>query len=208
MDADGAPDLGGDGRGARGDVTDAWRDARRSGWCSRGPGHDVFFDQLTLPWFADLPPAAGRRRSTSLWRGPGGTVSGGRGHAVSGIPARRCCSPRLVTPAATKGSLSGDRRARPLPWDDDWLTWRSLQVLQDMTEPAACIARCARARAEQHLLPGDPQPGERPGDVAVPVFRRDAGRRDGRTQWADDGVRVGRSPALVLHRGAHRLAGS
>jgi hypothetical protein len=44
------------------DVTDAWR-AREAQWLqfARAPGHDVFYEHLNLPWFAQLLPAAGRR---------------------------------------------------------------------------------------------------------------------------------------------------
>jgi hypothetical protein len=63
---------------ARDDVTDAWR-ARAAQWLqfARTPGHDLFFDQLNLPWFAELLPAAGRRTLVvGCGKGPTGAVSG------------------------------------------------------------------------------------------------------------------------------------
>jgi hypothetical protein len=84
------------------DVTAAWR-VRATQWLdfARTPGHDVFFDQLNLPWFAELLPAAGRR---TLDVGCGeGRLEGGSWYRTdmrsAGSTARRCWSTLLATPA-------------------------------------------------------------------------------------------------------------
>ena len=127
------------------DVTDAWR-GRATQWLAfaRTPGHDVFFDQLNLPWFAELLPAAGRRTlDVGCGEGRLGRFLVAHGHAVSGIDS----SSRLVDAARAAGGydelICGDGGS--LPWDDGSFDLAvSHMVLQDMTHPAASIAEVAR----------------------------------------------------------------
>ena len=129
------------------DVTDAWR-ARAVQWLefARTPGHDVFFEQMNLPWFAELLPAAGRRTlDVGCGEGRLGRFLAADGHAVSGIDS----SPLLLDAAREAGGydelVCGDAGGAPLPWDDGSFDLAvSHFVLQDMTEPAACIAEVAR----------------------------------------------------------------
>jgi SAM-dependent methyltransferase len=129
------------------DVTDAWR-ARASQWLAfaRTPGHDVFFAELNLPWFAELLPAAGRRTlDVGCGEGRMGRWLAARGHSVCGIDS----SPLLVDAARELGGydelICSDAGGASLPWDDGSFDLAvSHMVLQDMTNPAACIAEVGR----------------------------------------------------------------
>jgi SAM-dependent methyltransferase len=129
------------------DVTDAWR-ARAAQWLdfARTPGHDVFFFELNLPWFAELLPAAGRR-TLDIGCGEGrlGRFLVSHGHAVCGIDS----SPLLVDAARAAGGydelVRSDACTAPLPWGDGSFDLAvAHMVLQDMTDPAGCIAEAAR----------------------------------------------------------------
>jgi SAM-dependent methyltransferase len=129
------------------DVTDAWR-ARATQWLdfARTPGHDVFFFELNLPWFAELLPPAGRR-TLDIGCGEGrlGRFLASRGHAVSGIDS----SPLLVDAARQAGGydelICSEAGPASLPWDDGSFDLAvGHMVLQDMTDPAGCIAEAAR----------------------------------------------------------------
>jgi SAM-dependent methyltransferase len=129
------------------DITGAWR-VRATQWLqfARAPGHDVFFDQLNLPWFAELLPDPGRRTlDVGCGEGRLGRFLVARGHAVCGIDS----SPLLVDAARESGGydelICGDAGGGSLPWDDESFDLAvSHMVLQDMTDPAACVAQVAR----------------------------------------------------------------
>lgn len=129
------------------DVTEAWR-ARATQWLqfARTPGHDVFFTELNLPWFAELLPTAGRRTlDVGCGEGRLGRWLAARGHSVCGIDS----SPLLVDAARASGGYDeltcSDAGGASLPWDDGAFDLAvSHMVLQDMTDPAACIAEVAR----------------------------------------------------------------
>jgi SAM-dependent methyltransferase len=129
------------------DVTDAWR-ARATQWLefARTPGHDVFFFELNLPWFAELLPAAGRRTlDVGCGEGRLGRFLALRGHSVSGIDS----SPLLVDAARQAGGydelICSDAGGGSLPWDEGSFDLAvAHMVLQDMTDPAACIGEVAR----------------------------------------------------------------
>jgi SAM-dependent methyltransferase len=137
------------------DVTGAWQE-RATQWLdfARTPGHDVFFDQLNLPWFAELLPAAGRRTlDVGCGEGRLGRFLASRGHAVSGVDS----SPRLVQAARETGGydelICTDAGGGSLPWDDGSFDLAvSHMVLQDMTEPAVCIAEVARVLGPDGLF--------------------------------------------------------
>jgi SAM-dependent methyltransferase len=137
------------------DVTGAWR-VRATQWLqfARTPGHDVFFDQLNLPWFAELLPGPGRRTlDVGCGEGRLGRFLVARGHAVSGIDS----SPLLVDAAREAGGYDeltcGDAGGGSLPWDDGSFDLAvSHMVLQDMTDPAACIAEVARVLGSDGVL--------------------------------------------------------
>jgi SAM-dependent methyltransferase len=129
------------------DVTDAWR-GRATQWLdfARTPGHDVFFFELNLPWFAELLPPAGRR-TLDIGCGEGrlGRFLVSHGHAVCGIDS----SPLLVDAARGAGGydelICRDAGRGSLPWGDGAFDLAvAHMVLQDMTDPAACIAELAR----------------------------------------------------------------
>jgi SAM-dependent methyltransferase len=156
------------------DVTDAWR-ARAEQWLefARTPGHDVFFEQLNLPWFAELLPPAGRcTLDVGCGEGRLGRFLVARGHAVCGIDS----SPLVVDAARDAGGydelVCADAGGGTLPWDDGSFDLAvSHMVLQDMTEPAACIAEVGRV-----LTPGGvfclaiPNPGNVPGSARPRYF--------------------------------------
>jgi SAM-dependent methyltransferase len=129
------------------DVTDAWR-ARAAQWLefARTPGHDVFFAQMNLPWFAELLPAAGRRTlDVGCGEGRLGRLLASHGHTVCGIDS----SQLLVDAARQAGGydelICSDAGGVSLPWDDGSFDLAvAHMVLQDMTDPAACIAEVAR----------------------------------------------------------------
>ncbi len=137
------------------DVTDAWR-ARARQWLefARTPGHDVFFEHLNLPWFAELLPAAGRRTlDVGCGEGRVGRFLVAQRHTVCGIDS----SSLLVDAAREAGGydelICGDAGSGALPWGDGSFDLAvSHMVLQDMTEPLVCIAEVARVLASDGVF--------------------------------------------------------
>ena len=128
------------------DVTEAWRQ-RSAQWLAwaRTPGQDAWFTELNLPWFAELLPAAGRRTlDVGCGEGRLGRFLLSRGHAVCGIDS----SPLLVDAARASGGyeeLVCGNASASLPWADRAFDLAvAHMVLQDMPDPAACIAEVAR----------------------------------------------------------------
>jgi SAM-dependent methyltransferase len=178
------------------DVTGAWR-VRATQWLqfARTPGHDVFFDQLNLPWFAELLPAAGRRTlDVGCGEGRLGRFLAARGHAVCGIDS----SPLLVDAARAAGGydeiVCGDASGGSLPWADGSFDLAvSHMVLQDMTDPAACIAEVARVLGPDGVFClAIPNPVNAPAESRSRYFDETPGaesvQRDGLTMnfvWID-----------------------
>ena len=137
------------------DITDAWRE-RAAQWLqfARTPGHDVFFEQLNLPWFAEMLPVAWRRTlDVGCGEGRLGRFLAARGHAVCGIDS----SPLLVDAAREAGGydelICSDAGGTSLPWGDGEFDLAvSLMVLQDMTSPGACIAEVARVLSPEGVF--------------------------------------------------------
>jgi SAM-dependent methyltransferase len=131
-------------------VSDAWAE-HAADWLAwaRTPGHDTWFWELNLPWFAELAPAAGRR-TLDIGCGEGriGRWLAERGHHMAGIDA----SAELVAAARAAGGydelIHGDASAAPLPWPNGTFDLAvAFMVLQDMPDGAACIAEIARVLA-------------------------------------------------------------
>ena len=112
---------------------------------ARTPGHDVFFDQMNLPGSRICCPRPDGARSTSaVARGGWGGFWRPR-TPVCGIDS----SPLLVDAAREAGGydelICSDAGGGSLPWDDGSFDLAvAHMVLQDMTDPAACIAEVAR----------------------------------------------------------------
>jgi SAM-dependent methyltransferase len=178
------------------DITDVWR-TRAAQWLefARAPGHDVFFDELNLPWFAELLPAAGRRTlDVGCGEGRLGRLLVARGHTVCGIDS----SPLLVEAAGEAGGyeelVCGDAGGGSLPWHDGSFDLAvSHMVLQDMTDPAACIAEVARVLgSDGHFCLAVPNPVNAPAASRSRYFDQTPGSesvtRAGRTMdfvWID-----------------------
>jgi SAM-dependent methyltransferase len=128
-------------------VSDAWA-RHASQWLAwaRTPGHDIWFWELNLPWFAEVVPPSGRRTlDVGCGEGRIGRWLSARGHAVSGIENARVLCDAAREAGGYDELVCADAAREPLPWEQDTFDLAiAFMVLQDMPDAAACIAEVAR----------------------------------------------------------------